>query len=181
MRTSLALVLLTLTACGEPLTTVRLDAGPDAPGPDRCDPHRAPCRVILHCTGVGECESVDLSNGTVGPDGSTRTRDVQSYLGRYLTLSSSTAFCRFGADPSGTGSTAFASLSDIPTDPAACSWAEGSNLLCGVNTSSYTPSCSGYGVLVRDASGQLHRLRILEDRAAASGFELELEWVAIDG
>jgi hypothetical protein len=60
-----------------------------------------------------------------------------------------------------------------------CSWESGPHLLCGVNTSSYEAVCVGDGLLVRDASERLYRLRVIEDGRDERGWFLDLEWSAI--
>lgn len=179
MRPLLFLPFLALAACST--VSLREDASAPSDASNRCDPHREPCRVTLSCNGFSSCEGVQLATGTVysfegtPPSGS----DVHTYVGRYLGLSASSNFCRFGMSV-GTGTESFASLREVPTDTAACSFESGPNLLCGVNTSSYTPSCLGSGLLVRDSAMQLYRLRVIEDRYVGSLGQIELEWMAID-
>jgi hypothetical protein len=185
MRPLLLVPFFALAACGSPETNVRMsDAGADATTSDAssattCDPHRAPCRVTLTCNDFASCEGLHLATGLVESFESAPPAgiDVSVYLGRYLGLSGSTSVCRFGT---GTGSASFASLTEIPGDPSMCSSDMGAHLLCGVNTSSYTPTCVGDGLLVRDASMQLYRLRVIEDRNVGSLWQMEIEWSAID-
>jgi hypothetical protein len=188
MRSFLPALFLSLTACSSTVTDLHDDAGADAsptdvPSSGSCDPHRAPCRVTLTCPDYERCEGVHLATGRVerfDRSVTPRAGDVQVALGRYLGLSGASSFCRFGMSP-GTSTASFGALTEVPTDPARCAWDMGANLLCGVNTSAYTPSCVGAGLLVRDAAAQLYRLRVLDDRADASGWHVEFEWVAIDG
>ena len=184
MRPLLLAPLLAVAACNTPTINTRTDdAGVDALSSDAssgtaCDPHRAPCRATLTCNDFASCEGLHLATGLVESFESAPPAgiDVSVYLGRYLGLSGSTSVCRFGT---GTGSATFGSLSEIPSDPSMCSFATGPNLLCGVNTSSYTSVCVGAGLLVRDASMQLYRLRVIEDRNRGSLWQIELEWSAL--
>ena len=188
MRSFLPALFLSLAACSSTVTDLRDDAGADASqsdaaGPGACDPHRAPCRVTLTCADYERCEGVHLATGRVeGFDRSVTPRagDVRVEIGRYLGLSAASSFCRFGVSP-GTSTASFGALGEVPTDPSRCAWDMGPNLLCGVNMSGYTPSCTGDGLLVRDAAAQLYRLRVVGDRVDASGWHVEFEWVAIDG
>ena len=179
MRPLLLVPFLALAACST--VSVREDASTPTDASSGCDPHRAPCRVTLSCTGVTACEGVQLATGTVQSFEGTppSTSDVRAYVARYLGLSASSNFCRFGMSV-GTGTESFASLRDVPTDTSACDFESGPNLLCGVNTSSYTPSCLGSGLLVRDGSMQLYRVRVIEDRYVGSLGQIDLEWMAID-
>lgn len=179
MRPLLLVPLFALAACSTPVT-VRDDASTPSDASSSCDPHREPCRVTLSCEG-SSCEGVQLATGTVVSFEGTRpsTADVSVYVARYLGLSSSSDICRFG-ESVGTGTQSFASLREVPADTASCSFESGPNLLCGVNASTYTPSCLGSGLLVRDASMQLYRLRVIEDRYVGSRGQIELEWMAID-
>lgn len=210
MRTLLsALVVLSLSACGSSVTELRSDAAPgdaspaDASAADAsptdtspadasptdasavaCDPHRAPCRVTLACQGFERCEAVSLATGRVESFGLGVTMhpgDLRVEIGRYLILTAPTALCRFGATPGSQTSASFATLNDVPTAQSGCSWDMGRNLLCGVNTARYEAACVGAGLLVRDGAGQLYRLRVVADRAVSMGWQMELEWVAIDG
>lgn len=184
MRSLLPALLLSLTACSSTVTDLRADASQaDAPGAAACDPRRAPCRVTLTCEDFTRCDGVHLATGLVerfDRSVTARAGDMQVAIGRYLGLSATSNFCRFGLSP-GTSTASFGALTEVPTDPSRCAWDMGPNLLCGVNTSGYTPTCTGDGLLVRDAAAQLYRLRVVADRADASGWHVEFEWVAIDG
>lgn len=166
-----------LVGCAAPASHVGGDAGPATDAVGGCDPHAAACRATLRCVDF-VCEGVRLADGEVRSEEPAWDPDVRAFLGRYLGLTASTGFCRFGASP-GTGTAAFPRLEDVPGDPSSCSWAEGGNLLCGVNaTGGYEPACVGDGLLVRDADGVLYRLRVLEDGADDAGFFVTLEWSA---
>lgn len=174
---SIALASSPLLGCAGPASHAGSDAGSTADAPARCDPHASTCRVTLRCDDF-DCEGVRLTDGEVRAEEPAWDFDVRAYLGRYLGLSASTGFCRFGSAP-GTGTAEFAQLADVPADPASCSWTEGPNLLCGVNTSAYEPACVGDGLLVRDAPGTLYRLRVVEDAEDARGHFVTLEWSAV--
>lgn len=174
---SIALASSWLAGCAGPASHAGGDAGSTTDAPARCDPRASACRVTLRCDGF-VCEGVRLTDGEVRAEEPSWDFDVQAYLGRYLGLTASTGFCRFGSSP-GTSTAEFAQLADVPGDAASCSWAEGGNLLCGVNTTSYAPSCVGDGLLVRDATGALHRLRVVEDAEDARGFFVTIEWSAL--
>ena len=197
MRTLLIAFSLSLTACASTAAEGHADAtagdvartdantNVDAANADvsiTCDPHRAPCRVTLTCADLERCEALTLANGQVVVyDHATITRpgDLRVDIGRYLLLTSSSNVCRFGASP-GTSTTSFASLADVPADPSRCAWDQGPNLLCGVNTSAYEPTCAGDGLLVRDAAAQLYRLRVVADRHDATGWHADVELSAVD-
>ncbi len=163
-----------------PATHLGDDAGRsgDAASSERCDPTVGPCRATLRCSDLSACEGLRLSDGEVRPDEPTWDFDVHAYIGRYLTLSGARPVGRFGEVGTGTATTSFPSLADIPGDPSMCTW-EGLHLLCGVNTSGYEAVCAGDGLLVRDASERLYRLRVIEDGRDDAGWFLELEWSAI--
>jgi hypothetical protein len=174
---SIAGAALWIGGCNGPTSHVGGDAGPSDDAPGRCDPQRGACRVTLWCDDF-VCEAVRLTDGEVRSEEPGWDFDVRAYLGRYLGLTASAGFCRFGAS-SGTSTAEFARLEDVPGDAASCSWAEGGNLLCGVNTATYDPTCVGDGLLVRDGAGTLHRLRVVEDGQDARGHFVTLEWSAI--
>lgn len=180
MRPLLLVPLLALAACSTPVT-VRDDASMPSDASSGCNPHLAPCRVTLRCDGV-TCEGVHLATGAVESfvenTPPPESMDIHASVARYLRLSASRDVCRFGEGFDGTQS--FASLPDVPTDTSACTFETGSQLLCGVNASPYTASCIGSGLLVRDASLQLYRLRVIEDRYVGSAGQIEFEWMAID-
>lgn len=177
LGTSIACGALCLPGCTGPTSHVGGDAGASADAAGRCDPHLGACRVTLRCEDF-VCEGVRLTDGEVRSEEPAWDFDVRAYVGRYLGLTASTGFCRFGSAP-GTGTAEFARLEDVPGDAASCSWAEGGNLLCGVNTAGYEAACVGDGLLVRDGTATLHRLRVLEDGQDARGFFVTLEWSAI--
>ena len=186
MRTLFSLLLLSLAACASTATDAHPDAATaDAPAADgslACDPHRTPCRVTLTCADLERCDALSLATGrieTYDHGVIARPGDVRIDLGRYLTLTASSDVCRFGGG-TGTSTASFATLTDVPTDPSRCAWTTGPNLLCGVNTSAYTPTCVGDGLLVRDGAAQLYRLRVVADRADPMGWHMDVEWVAID-
>jgi len=163
-----------------PATRLDDDAGSsaDATSSGGCDPLVAPCRATLRCRDLLACEGLRLADGEVRLDEPAWDFDVHAYVGRYLTLSGARPVGRFGEVGTGTSTTSFASLTDIPGDPSMSSW-EGLHLLCGVNTSSYEATCVGDGLLVRDASERLYRLRVIEDGRDVTSWFLELEWSGI--
>lgn len=156
------------------------DAGPSADGASagRCDPFAAPCRAILRCTDRVECDGLRLRDGEVRADEPAWDFDVHGYIGRYLTLSGAQPVGRFGDVGTGTSTSSFASLAEIPGDPSTAAWG-GLHLLCGVDTSSYEASCIGDGLLVRDAADALYRLRVIEDGRDERGWFLDVEWSAV--
>lgn len=180
MRPLLLVPFLALAACSTPVN-VRDDASTTSDARIQCDPHREPCRVTLTCSDL-TCEGVQLATGAVESFEGTppSTIDVRVYVARYLSLSASSNFCRFGTVGTGTGTESFASLREVPADTSSCSFESGPNLLCGLSGTEYTPSCLGSGLLVRDAAMQLYRLRVIEDRYVGPNGQIELEWMAID-
>ncbi len=158
---------ITIAGCTEPASHLGSDAAVDAPG--RCDPHAGVCRATLRCE-LYDCESLRLSDGEVRPLEPTWDDDVSTANGRYMVLHGRTGLCRFGGLARTTER--FTSLEDVPAD--ACSWDDDANVLCGPGY-----DCTGAGVLVRDATGQLHRLRIVEHRAEDDTDMFDLEWSAI--
>lgn len=170
-----------LVGCTSPSSHLGDDAGPvgDAASTGRCDPFTGTCRATLRCADLVACEGLRLSDGEVRADEPEWDFDVHAYLGRYLTLSGARPVCRFGEVGTGTSTSSFASLADIPGDTSMCTWESGAHLLCGVNTSGYEPTCVGDGLLVHDASERLYRLRVIEDGRDDSGWFLELEWSAV--
>ncbi len=178
---ALATSILGLVGCA-PSTHLGDDAGPsaDAPSTGRCDPFVAPCRATLRCADLVACEGLRLSDGEVRADEPEWDFDVHGYLGRYLTLSGARPVCRFGEVGTGTSTSSFASLAEIPGDTSMCTWESGAHLLCGVNTSGYEATCIGDGLLVHDASEWLYRLRVIEDGRDDTGWFLDVEWSAVE-
>lgn len=120
MRGSLSLLVgatfasaaLALGGCSGPTSHVGGDAGPSGDAPGRCDPRRGACRVTLRCDDF-VCEGVRLADGEVRSEEPSWDFDVQAFLGRYLGLTASTGFCRFGPSP-GTSTAEFARLRTCP-------------------------------------------------------------------
>jgi hypothetical protein len=162
------------------------DAGPDAtlaPAPDAgltpadaaatepepepgaaCDPETAICRATLTTSFEGH-GGIDLATGAQttlptdgsAPGGAESPVDLTLWLGRFLGISGMgpEALCEVGVG--------YATLGDVPTDAAGCTW--GAHSFLGVLTNPYSdPNAPGRGLLVRDRRGErLYVLWILED------------------
>lgn len=140
----------------------------------RCNPAETTCRATLRCRDYDDCDALRLADGEVQPATAEWQANVEANIGRYLVLRGTDPLCRFADSGDGSSTQTFDSLDAIPS--TGCTW-EGASVLCGVNTTPYSPACEGRGVLMQ-VDRASYRFRIVEDGSDAEGWFLDVEWSA---